>query len=270
MRKIFYNKYLLTYLSISLIIFSSFFFFAYSSGVTGKTKKNGSGCTCHGNNPTTTVSVSISGPQTLSPGTKGTYRVTISGGPLVRAGTNISASSGELSVVSGSGLQKIGDELTHTSPKAPQGGVVTFDFEFTAPNNPGTITLYANGNSVNFNGSSNGDQWNFATNYTVTISTTSVENDNIQIKDFELYQNYPNPFNPSTTISYNLHKDGFVKLIIYDLFGKEIATIINEYQRRGVYEVQFDAEKFNLASGTYFYTIDFNGSKITKKLVYLR
>lgn len=270
MRRLFYNKYKLTYFFVGLIILSSFFFFAYSSGITGKTRKNGTGCDCHGSSPTTTVSVNISGPQTLSPGSKGTYRVTISGGPLVRAGTNIAASSGELSAVQGSGLQKIGSELTHSSPKAPQGGVVTFDFEFTAPSNPGTVTLYANGNSVNFNGSSSGDQWNFATDFSITISTTSVENEITQIKDFELYQNYPNPFNPSTTISYNLANDGFVTLKIYDLVGKEITTLINNFQTKGRYDIQFEADKFNLSSGTYFYVLDVNGKSEIRKFIYLR
>ncbi len=270
MKKLFHNKYMLTNLFVGFVILSSFFFYAYSSGITGKTKKNGQGCTCHGNNPVVSVNVSISGPQMLSPGEKGTYRLTISGGPLSRAGANIAVSSGTLNVITGSGLQKIGDELTHSSPKAPQGGVVTFDFELTAPNSPGDITIYATGNSVNFDRSNGGDAWNHATNYVVNVSTTTVEKDRIQIKDFELYQNYPNPFNPSTILSYNLNKDGFVNLKVYDLFGKEITTLVNEYQKEGKHEIEFDAVKFNLSSGTYFYTIDFNGKKETRKFVYLR
>lgn len=270
MGKFLYNKFLITNLLIGFIVLSSFFFFAYSSGITQKTKKNGQGCTCHGSSPNNSVNVVISGPQILSPGTKGTYQVSISGGPLMRAGTNIAASSGTLDVITGSGLQKIGDELTHTSPKTPQSGVVTFNFEFTAPNTPGTVTLYANGNSVNFDGSNSGDQWNFAANYPVTVSTTSVEQDISQIKYFELYQNYPNPFNPSTIISYNLIQDGFVSLKIYDLSGKEITTLIDEFQKKGLYEFEFDADKFKLSSGTYYYTIESNGLRDTRKFVYIR
>lgn len=269
MKKFLNNKYLLANLFIWFVVITSLFFFAYSSGITGKTKKNGQGCTCHGS-PSNAVSVVISGPQILSPGAKGTYRVTISGGPLMRAGTNIAASSGTLSVIQGSGLQKIGDELTHTSPKAPQSGTVTFEFEFTAPNNPGTVTIYTNGNSVNFDGSSSGDQWNFSTDFPITISTTAVEQNISQIKNFELYQNYPNPFNPNTVISYNLTKEGLVSLKIYDLAGKEITTLVNEFQKDGFHEVQFDASQFNLTSGTYFYTLETNGLKETRKFVYLR
>lgn len=270
MRKLIYNKYLITNLIVGSIILKSFFFFAYSSGITGKTKKNGQGCTCHGNDPTSTVNVSISGPQILSPGAKGTYSLTITGGPLVRAGTNIAVSSGTLNVVPGSGLQKIGDELTHTSPKAPQAGVVSFDFELTAPNTPGVVTLYANGNSVNFNGSSGGDAWNYATNFTINVTTTSVEKENLHLGNFELYQNYPNPFNPSTVFSYKLIKDGFVTLKIYDLFSKEVATLVNEHQREGKYEIVFEPNKYNLASGTYFYVMDVNGIKDSRKFIYLK
>lgn len=270
MRKFFYNKYFLTHLFIGLIVFSSFFFFSYSSGIIGTTRKNGSGCDCHGDSPTTTVNVTISGPQLLSPGAKGTYRVSISGGPLLRAGTNIAASSGTLNIVTGSGLKKVGDELTHTSPKAPQGGVVTFDFEFTAPNMPGTVTLYANGNSVNYNGSTNGDQWNYATNFNIQIATTSVESNISTIKDFELKQNFPNPFNPSTIIPFSLNKSGLVNLKVYDLTGKEVAVILNEYKESGEYEINFDAANYNLNSGTYFYELSVNGSSAVRKFVYIK
>lgn len=270
MKSFIHNKYLLSHFFVGFIVISSFFFFANSSGVTGKTRKNGQGCNCHGNNPTSSVNVVISGPTSLSPGTKGTYRVSISGGPLVRAGTNIAASNGTLSVIQNSGLQKIGDELTHTSPKAPSGGVVTFDFEFTAPNSPGTVTIFASGNSVNFNGNSNGDQWNFANNFTIDVTTTSVENEELPIKDFELKQNFPNPFNPSTRIFYSLNKDGFVQLKVFDLMGRIISTLVNEYQQKGEYEIDFDANRFNLATGTYFYSLEMNGKKDFKKFVYIR
>lgn len=269
MKKILYNKFLLSPIIVLLITLITFLFYGYSSGITGKTRKNGDGCNCHSNNPTTSVNVTISGPNTLQPGQKAAYRVSISGGPLVRAGTNIAASSGELSPVQGSGLQKMGDELTHVSPKAPSGGVVSFDFEFTAPNTQGTITLYANGNSVNFNGNSNGDQWNYAANYQVLVQTTSVE-DEIPVTSFVLYQNYPNPFNPSTTISYKLNKSSLTSLKIFNMYGEEVTTLIEKFQNEGFYEVEFDASKFGLSSGTYFYVLKSGSEQSIKKFVYLK
>lgn len=71
--------------------------------------------------------------------------------------------------------------------------------------------------------------------------------------EFALNQNYPNPFNPSTKISYALPKDGFVSIKIYDILGKQIATLIDENKRAGYYDVQFNADNFS--SGMYFYHI---------------
>jgi len=162
-------------LSVLVILLMSFLFWGYSTGITGRTNKGPDpGCTCHGGSPTPGVSAIISGPSTIAPGATATYTVTITGGPLVRAGVNIATSSGSLAPVSGSGLVLEGDELKHSSPKSPSGGAVTFSFDYTAPNSVGTQTLYATANSVNFNGNSSGDEWNHAPNFTVNVSSSPV------------------------------------------------------------------------------------------------
>lgn len=79
----------------------------------------------------------------------------------------------------------------------------------------------------------------------------------------ELMQNYPNPFNPVTNIKYSIVKNSFVTLKVYDVLGKEITTLINEYRKAGTYEIRFDGSK--LSSGLYFYRInsgDFSETKI--------
>ena len=79
---------------------------------------------------------------------------------------------------------------------------------------------------------------------------------------FALFQNYPNPFNPSTIIGYNVPKTGSVKLIVYDLTGKEILTLVNGEMKAGSYNVVFNGS--NLASGIYFYrfiAVDFVEAK---------
>lgn len=86
-------------------------------------------------------------------------------------------------------------------------------------------------------------------------------------KTYKLYQNYPNPFNPTTTIKYEIPKDAEVTINIYDLLGREVFSI-NEYKKAGSYEVKFDGS--NLASGMYFYTLEVNGYKDTKKMVLLK
>lgn len=76
-------------------------------------------------------------------------------------------------------------------------------------------------------------------------------------KDFRLYQNYPNPFNPSTTISYMIPFDSKVKICIFDILGREVATLVDKEQLQGKYEVNFNAS--NLSSGVYFYRIELHG-----------
>ena len=76
------------------------------------------------------------------------------------------------------------------------------------------------------------------------------------IATYDLFQNYPNPFNPTTTITYQIPKDGHVTLKIYDVLGNEIKTLVNEYRATGRYNVNFDAS--NLASGVYIYRIQVN------------
>jgi hypothetical protein len=71
--------------------------------------------------------------------------------------------------------------------------------------------------------------------------------------NFELMQNYPNPFNPTTTINYQLPIAGYVSLKVFDMLGREIASLIDEKQSAGIYTVEFDGSK--LASGVYFYKL---------------
>ncbi|GIK59305.1 MAG: hypothetical protein BroJett017_01950 [Ignavibacteriota bacterium] len=85
---------------------------------------------------------------------------------------------------------------------------------------------------------------------------------------YSLEQNYPNPFNPSTTIKYSLSEDGFVKLSVYNLLGEEVTTLVNNEQKAGRYEVNFDASK--LASGIYMYRLESNNFLSIKKMILLK
>jgi len=87
-------------------------------------------------------------------------------------------------------------------------------------------------------------------------------------KEFILLQNYPNPFNPSTEISYSIPQTNFVSLKIYDVLGKEIATLVNEEKSIGNYTVEFSAS--NLSSGIYFYRMQAGSFTDTKKFILLR
>ena len=93
--------------------------------------------------------------------------------------------------------------------------------------------------------------------------------------EYALEQNYPNPFNPNTTIKYSIPVDGFVKLAVYNLLGEEVATLVNNIQKAGRYEVGFDGSdlpdgKAGLSSGVYIYRIETTNFASSKKLILLR
>lgn len=83
-------------------------------------------------------------------------------------------------------------------------------------------------------------------------------------KEFNLHQNYPNPFNPVTKIRFDIAKQSQTKLVVYDILGKEVVTLFDEFLKPGIYSINFNAE--NLGSGTYFYTIIGDGFRETKKM----
>jgi gluconolactonase len=89
-------------------------------------------------------------------------------------------------------------------------------------------------------------------------------------QSFELNQNYPNPFNPSTNISYKLPEPGNVSLIIFDTLGNKVATLINEYEISGDYNIQFIASEFHISSGIYFYSLTCGSYSTAKKMIYLK
>ena len=102
-----------------------------------------------------------------------------------------------------------------------------------------------------------------------TAPTVGVsESENLTLNKFALNQNYPNPFNPSTMISYQMPITGNVTLKVYDILGKEVATLVNETKEAGSYEVMFDASKFS--SGIYFYRLQVGNFTAVKKLVLMK
>ncbi len=107
-----------------------------------------------------------------------------------------------------------------------------------------------------------------------TGNITNVNDENNIPEEFALSQNYPNPFNPSTTIKYSIaspNQSGAVssvQLKVYDVLGREIATLVNERQPAGNYTVTFDAG--NLSSGVYFYQLRAGSFVSTKKMILMR
>ena len=263
-RRFGFKKKIANTIVLSVIGFS-FFLFAYSNGITGRTT---SGCSCHGSAASSAVTVAIAGPDTLAPGQQGSYTLTITGGPLAAGGCDISTSGGTL-LNANSDLQVISGELTQTTPKLVSGGAVAFSFLYTAPATLGNQTLSATGLSVNNTGGKGGDSWNKNT-FTITVANvTSVDESTSSPNSFELSQNYPNPFNPSTLIKYQLPENSNVSLRIYNSIGKEVAQLVNGNIAAGVHEVYFNAA--HLSSGVYYYVIRAGNNFVqTRKMILLK
>lgn len=102
-----------------------------------------------------------------------------------------------------------------------------------------------------------------------TTSVTGVDEHELHTPtEFFLEQNYPNPFNPVTVISYQLKGKNFVTLKLYDVLGKEVATLVNEIQSGGYKSIRFDGSSFS--SGVYYYQLNVGDFSQTKKLLLLR
>ena len=88
------------------------------------------------------------------------------------------------------------------------------------------------------------------------------------VNAYSLEQNYPNPFNPATTITYTIPNESQVSLVVYDIMGKEVTSLVNGKQSAGKHTVQFDAS--SLASGTYFYKLSADHFNSVKKMILLK
>ena len=87
---------------------------------------------------------------------------------------------------------------------------------------------------------------------------------------FELMQNYPNPFNPSTVISWQIIEASHVTLKVFDMLGREVATLVDEFKQPGVYNSQFTIQHSQLSSGVYYYTLQAGNLLQTKKMMLVK
>lgn len=104
--------------------------------------------------------------------------------------------------------------------------------------------------------------------YSQTI--TNVYEEDETVINYNLYQNYPNPFNPSTKINWQSPVGSWQTLKIYDLLGREVATLVDEYKSAGSYNVQFTMNNLQLSSGVYFYQLKAGDFIETKKMLMIK
>jgi hypothetical protein len=105
-------------------------------------------------------------------------------------------------------------------------------------------------------------------NWMTASPPVNIKDGDIEIEGFELSQNFPNPFNPTTKINWALPENGIVTLKIFDMLGREISTLVNQFMQAGRHSVEFNAS--SLASGVYYYQLKSNNYTSTKKLLLLK
>ncbi|KXK03751.1 MAG: T9SS type A sorting domain-containing protein [Ignavibacteriaceae bacterium] len=271
---------------LCITIFSGLLYFnlsASSHGIVGWTKKNPfePGCICHNLDPSDSTTVFIQGPSQVMADSSAIFKLFIVKSGLIATGWNVAAGTGEMAIIPGDTISKVlpfiysnrpdtSIEITQTQPLPANGSdTVIIEFVYKAPPVGNiTDTIFANGNAVDLNFNTDGDNWNFAPIFTVDITTVSVPNNNTIVNDYDLSQNYPNPFNPVTNIRFDIMKAGKVRLSVYDMTGKEVSVLTNEVLKPGSYEVGFDAS--HLSSGVYYYRIEAGEFVSVKRMVLLK
>ena len=107
--------------------------------------------------------------------------------------------------------------------------------------------------------------------FKVLIGNSGIKNISSIANDYELKQNYPNPFNPGTIITFSIPKKENVNLIVYDVLGIEVASLLkNETLNTGSYRYEFNADKYNLSSGVYFYKLITTDFSTMKKMMFVK
>ena len=109
--------------------------------------------------------------------------------------------------------------------------------------------------------------------YSNTFATNVEEGDSSLPEEFDLHQNYPNPFNPSTTISFSLVRDSQTSIKVFNIQGKQIATLLNEHRKSGSHTITWDGKDQNgreVASGIYYYRLETPFNVATQKMTLLR
>ena len=104
------------------------------------------------------------------------------------------------------------------------------------------------------------------------IQSLDVKNHNVP-ESFAVFSAYPNPFNPVTTISYQIPKDGFVNVSIYDMKGRVVRTLVNKIQSKGNHLLEWNASNgqgYSVTSGVYLYMVKFGGFIATRKMILLK
>lgn len=151
--------------------------------------------------------------------------------------------------------------LQNSSPCIDKGDSSVQYNDVADPNNGSLAKYPSKGGLRNDMGAYGGQLAKLLTDQLIAVNNTGTETPG----SFSLFQNYPNPFNPATQITFDLPKSEFTKIAVFDLLGREVAILVNEFKQAGRYSVSFDASGFS--SGIYFYTLQSGGINLTRKMI---
>jgi len=166
-------------------------------------------------------------------------------------------------------------DIAKDDPNLYAYGSVSYDPIFLSSNSggffAGTPSTYAEQilyyDRTNLYVNSHGFLYKMRINYTMPV--IGIENISSEVPgSFELSQNYPNPFNPETRINFSLPQRSAVKLIVYDVTGKEVTTLADEFLQPGRYSVNWDASGFS--SGIYFYKLVTDDFYLSRKMILVK
>lgn len=180
-----------------------------------------------------------------------------------------------------SGLVSTGDIKVGSLPYASMGPLTFDNLKFKFLDTARTLILVAK-TTGSASGSQNVNIGLTDTNqvvayYTTTASATNFPfgsvtgtGSNTELISYDLGQNYPNPFNPETQISYSIAKDGFVKITLYDILGKQVAILFNKFRTAGSYKIELNAQNYKMSSGIYYYKIESGSFNDVKKMILVK
>ena len=137
-------------------------------------------------------------------------------------------------------------------------------------NNPAYINFLSTWENAQFIWSSNLILDNVVLARKTVFGTTGVNHESSTPNSFALSQNYPNPFNPETIIQYQIPQAAKVQLKVYDIFGREVAALVDQYQSAGEYTVSFRPPILAMTSGVYFYSLQAGQFRQTRKTILMQ
>ena len=152
------------------------------------------------------------------------------------------------------------DNLTLLVETAPSPAASKVDIPVTLPSRTGKHVIY----SI-WQRSDSPEAFYSASDVDFGDETTAVDETEEQLADVVLKESYPNPFHTTSTIGYKLEKGAFATLKIYDIYGREVSTLVNGFQAPGEYEVTFNGE--NLSSGIYFYMLKAGNEVASRRMI---